>query len=220
LIRISGLRKEFGGRTLLADVDLHVRPDDRLGLVGRNGTGKTTLLRILTGLEEYEAGRIVKRPGTAIGYLRQEIDPNQDHSVEQEASRALAGLEAIEAEMRELELGMAAVRDGAYRRELLEVRSGVAAARADAALLTTNLFGMIHAQAVIAPSGLPLDINATSRSICQLFQSLISVRNPATINNGIRPAIGPLANVPKPMATNASISIPGILTGDFFLPSR
>ena len=50
--------------------------------------------------------------------------------------------------------------------------AGRISARADAALLTTHLFGMIHAHAVIAPSEQPLDIAATSRSICQLFQSL------------------------------------------------
>ncbi|NRA04275.1 MAG: ATP-binding cassette domain-containing protein [Myxococcales bacterium] len=103
MIRISGLRKEFGGRTLLADVDLHVRPDDRLGLVGRNGTGKTTLLRILTGLEEYEAGRIVKRPGTAIGYLRQEIDPRSEVPILVEARSALEPLRRMEQQLRELE---------------------------------------------------------------------------------------------------------------------
>ncbi len=57
--------------------------------------------------------------------------------------------------------------------------AGRISAKADAALLTTHLFGMIHAQAVIAPADRPLDIEATSRSICQLFQSLTIGENNA-----------------------------------------
>jgi len=57
--------------------------------------------------------------------------------------------------------------------------AGRISARADTGLLTTNLFGMIHAQAVVAPSEQPLDIDATSRSICQLFQSLTIGENDA-----------------------------------------
>lgn len=103
MIRVSGLTKDFGARRLLEGVDLHVRPQDRIGLVGRNGTGKTTLLRILAGLEESDAGQIVKRPGTTIGYLRQEIDPRSEVSVIAETRSALESLHRMEQELRRLE---------------------------------------------------------------------------------------------------------------------
>ena len=103
MIRVSGLSKGFGGRILLSGIDLHVRPNDRLGLVGRNGTGKTTLLRILSGLEDYDGGRILKRPGTSVGYLRQEIDPRSQVSILAEARSALDALTRMEQQLRELE---------------------------------------------------------------------------------------------------------------------
>ncbi len=58
MLRIEGLSKSYGARELLSGVNLHLRPDDRIGLVGRNGSGKTTLLRLLAGQEVLEDGRI------------------------------------------------------------------------------------------------------------------------------------------------------------------
>ncbi len=61
MLRIEGLHKAFGSRALLDGVTAHVRPDDRIGLVGRNGEGKTTLLRLIAGVDNYDDGRIVLR---------------------------------------------------------------------------------------------------------------------------------------------------------------
>ena len=67
----KGLAKSFGGRTLFSGVDLEVRGGERIALIGDNGTGKTTLLRILLGEEQPDAGKIRFGPTVKVGYLPQ-----------------------------------------------------------------------------------------------------------------------------------------------------
>jgi ATPase subunit of ABC transporter with duplicated ATPase domains len=74
-VTLAGVTKGFGAHTVLDDVTLTVGPRSRLGLVGPNGVGKSTLLRILAGLEEPDAGTVTRVPATlAAGYLPQEPD--------------------------------------------------------------------------------------------------------------------------------------------------
>lgn len=77
-----------------------------MGIVGPNGSGKTTLLSLLAGKEAPDEGQIQYQRHVRVGLLQQEIDPNLAHSVEAETRRALASLDAIEEEMRQLELSM------------------------------------------------------------------------------------------------------------------
>ena len=69
----SGITKSYGSEVVLADVDLVVPPRARIGLVGPNGTGKSTLLRLLAGLEEPDEGRVRRSPPSlTTGFLAQE----------------------------------------------------------------------------------------------------------------------------------------------------
>ncbi len=106
-LRLAGIARAFAGRTLFAGVDLEVRPGDRIALVGANGVGKTTLLRIAAGLEVADAGERALARGARAALLRQEIDPGRPGSVQQEAASALAHLDALEAELREVEARIA-----------------------------------------------------------------------------------------------------------------
>ena len=98
--RTLPVRRLFGG------VNLEVRAGDRIGLVGPNGAGKTTLLRIAAGLDAADEGQVSQPRGSRVGLLRQEIDPSGEHSVREEASVALAHLDALQAELRSLEAEM------------------------------------------------------------------------------------------------------------------
>jgi len=72
MIRIENLNKSFGSRVLFNSVDFKINQKERIGLVGRNGHGKTTLLRIIAGKEQYEKG-VVAIPGNyKIGYVLQQ----------------------------------------------------------------------------------------------------------------------------------------------------
>jgi ATP-binding cassette subfamily F protein 3 len=103
LIRLEQLTKHIGGRTLFENVSLSVRAGERIGLVGPNGAGKSTLLRIIDGGEPCDDGNVVTARDVRLGLIRQEIDPALHHSVREEAASALADLETLEVELRELE---------------------------------------------------------------------------------------------------------------------
>lgn len=72
LISASGLYKRFIERDILKDASMIIEDKDKIGIVGINGMGKSTLLRILVGEEPYDKGEIIKKNGLRINYLRQE----------------------------------------------------------------------------------------------------------------------------------------------------
>jgi ATP-binding cassette subfamily F protein uup len=78
ILTANDLALSYGHQRLLESVTLSVAPGEKVGLVGRNGSGKTSLLRILAGYQEADAGEIARRRGLRIGYLPQEfeLDPN------------------------------------------------------------------------------------------------------------------------------------------------
>lgn len=74
VLKINGLSKSFGIKTVFENVSFEVRSGERIGLVGANGAGKTTLLRCLMGQEDYDKGSVSTSPGAIIGYLRQDFN--------------------------------------------------------------------------------------------------------------------------------------------------
>jgi ABC transport system ATP-binding/permease protein len=81
LVNLERVSKAYGVRPLLTDVSLGISLGERVGIVGRNGDGKTTLLQILTGQEPPDAGRVSSSRGLAIGYLHQGDTLDDTHSV-------------------------------------------------------------------------------------------------------------------------------------------
>jgi ATP-binding cassette subfamily F protein 3 len=74
LLRAAGLDRHFGPRDVLRGVELAIEPGEKLGLVGRNGGGKSTLLRILAGDESPDGGRVDLQRGTRLGHMSQHPD--------------------------------------------------------------------------------------------------------------------------------------------------
>lgn len=71
-LQVERLTKSFGERVLFQDISLSIEQGDRIGLIAANGTGKTTLLNIIVGRMDYQAGQIVVAKGLTIGYLEQD----------------------------------------------------------------------------------------------------------------------------------------------------
>jgi ATP-binding cassette subfamily F protein 3 len=89
LLRVSGVAKSYGADVILDDASFFLGPREKVALVGRNGTGKTTLLKILTGQETANQGTITASPGMRIAYLRQNEAVTPGSTVRAEAERGL-----------------------------------------------------------------------------------------------------------------------------------
>jgi ATP-binding cassette subfamily F protein 3 len=106
LFRLSDVTKSYGGTEVLRGVAFQVNPGERIGLVGRNGAGKTTVFRLLTGAESPDTGDIVKANGLKLGLLEQHVDFAADETVHTAALSAFKHIHDLEAEMRLLEKRM------------------------------------------------------------------------------------------------------------------
>ena len=74
LLQLSGISLTFGGNPVFDDLSLTVQPGDRVALVGRNGTGKSTLMKVMAGLVEADKGQVVVPAGVTVGYMEQDPD--------------------------------------------------------------------------------------------------------------------------------------------------
>jgi ABC transport system ATP-binding/permease protein len=81
LVNLERVSKAYGVRPLLAEVSLGVSAGERIGIVGRNGDGKTTLLQVMTGQEPVDEGRVSAARGLHVGYLHQGDTLDDTHSV-------------------------------------------------------------------------------------------------------------------------------------------
>ena len=81
LLNLERVSKAYGVRPLLDDVSLGVSTGQRIGVVGRNGDGKTTLLRVMTGLEQPDSGRVSRVRGLLVGHLHQDDRLSDTHTV-------------------------------------------------------------------------------------------------------------------------------------------
>lgn len=87
VLKISGLSKSFGIKTVFENVSFEVRSGERIGLVGANGAGKTTLLKCIMGAEEPDKGSVKASDGAIIGYLRQDFNYTS-HTIREEMEDA------------------------------------------------------------------------------------------------------------------------------------
>ena len=107
LFRLSDIYKSYAGNEILRGVSFQINPNEKVGLVGRNGAGKTTVFRVITGEESADSGEVIKLSNLKIGLLAQHVDFTEDETVHTAALSAFQRLHDIEAEMRHLEVEMA-----------------------------------------------------------------------------------------------------------------
>ena len=109
MIQLSSAGKRFGGKVLFEELNWLITPHDRVGLVGANGTGKTTLLKVLAGLESLDYGSLTVMKGTTAGYLPQDGLSLSGRSVFQECMSVFDEVRDMEREMESLTERMAEV---------------------------------------------------------------------------------------------------------------
>ena len=99
MISVEGLTVEFGGFTLFDDISFVVNKKDRIALVGKNGAGKSTMLKIFAGLQPPTRGNISYPKDITIGYLPQHMTLKEGNTVFEEASLAFEHIQKMEAEL-------------------------------------------------------------------------------------------------------------------------
>jgi ATP-binding cassette subfamily F protein 3 len=106
LFRLTDVKKSYGGVDVLRGVSFQINPREKVGLVGRNGAGKTTVFRLVTGTESPDSGEVVSINGLKLGLLGQHVDFEPGETVHTAALSAFKEIHDIEAEMRLLEKRM------------------------------------------------------------------------------------------------------------------
>ena len=102
MISIDNLTVSFGGWTLFDGISFLVNPKERIGLVGKNGAGKTTILKLIAGLQQPTSGAVTKTADCTIGYLPQQMQVADTTTLIAETAKAFEEVLAIEAEIERL----------------------------------------------------------------------------------------------------------------------
>ena len=119
LLSLQGVKKSFGTNEVLRDASLVLQEGQRMGLVGVNGCGKSTLMKIIAGLETADDGTITMQKGIRLGYLAQQGMVDENKTVLQEMESVFEPVMRMEEQLRELEHQMAdAVEDEALLHRL------------------------------------------------------------------------------------------------------
>jgi ATP-binding cassette subfamily F protein 3 len=108
LLVMENIVKEYGTRNLLNGVSLRVHRGERLALVGANGSGKSTILKIGMNMEQPDSGRVIIAKNTKVGYISQSLAELKDSSAMMETAKVFEHIFRLEQKLRELEAGMAA----------------------------------------------------------------------------------------------------------------
>ena len=96
MISIQGLKVEFGSQVLFENISYVINKRDKIALVGKNGAGKTTMLRIITGEQQPTSGTVARQADITIGYLPQQMVLKDELTVKQEAARAFEHLQQMD----------------------------------------------------------------------------------------------------------------------------
>ena len=106
MISINGLTVAFGGFTLLDSIDFHISDNDKIGLVGKNGSGKSTIMKLICGLQVPSSGSIDKPNGVRIGYLPQIMEHHKGRTVMEETMTAFDHITSMQRELEDINVSL------------------------------------------------------------------------------------------------------------------
>lgn len=124
MISINDLTVAFGGFTLLDDINFHISDGEHMALVGKNGAGKSTILKLIMGLESPTSGKVMKPKDLTIGYLPQIMEYSKDKSVIEETMTAFSDVFALNDRLDAINAEIASRTDyesAAYQKLLVEL---------------------------------------------------------------------------------------------------
>ena len=102
MISINSLTVAYGGFTLLNDINFHISENDKIGLVGKNGAGKSTILKLICGLQSPTNGKVAIPTGVKVGYLPQIMEHHKGRTVLEEALTAFSHIHDLERQLDEI----------------------------------------------------------------------------------------------------------------------
>ena len=111
MISINNLTVAYGGFTLLNEINFHISENDKIGLVGKNGAGKSTILKLICGFQTPTSGKVAVPNGVKIGYLPQIMEHHRGRSVIDEAMTAFAEMFDLEDELEKITLELSERQD-------------------------------------------------------------------------------------------------------------
>ena len=124
MLNIHNLSVSFQGNYLFEEITFRLGNGDRVGLVGKNGAGKSTMLRIISGEQQYDTGSIALEKEINIGFLKQDIDFVEGRTVLQESYEAFHEIKALEAQLEDINTQLATRTDyesDAYHQLMIDV---------------------------------------------------------------------------------------------------
>lgn len=107
MLNIHNLSVSFQGEYLFEEITFRLNAGDRVGLVGKNGAGKSTMLRIISGEQQYDTGSIAIEKEISIGFLKQDIDFVEGRSVLEESYEAFAKIRQLESQLEDINTQLA-----------------------------------------------------------------------------------------------------------------
>ena len=102
MISINNLTVSYGGFTLLDGISFHISETEKIGLVGKNGAGKSTIMKLICGMQSPTSGQIDKPNHIRIGYLPQIMEHHKGVSVMEEALTAFQAIADLEKELEDV----------------------------------------------------------------------------------------------------------------------
>ena len=107
LLQVNKGTKSYGADTVFSNIQFEIKGNEKIALIGRNGCGKTTLLKVLAGVEDLDSGQLIKTNDMTIGYLAQSAITDENQTVYEELLKAFAPLLKMQKDLDELTAEMA-----------------------------------------------------------------------------------------------------------------
>lgn len=120
MLSVSNISKSYATRVLFSGVSFNVGMSDRIGVIGQNGTGKTTLFDIIAGETDPDNGSISLRRGTTIGYLKQDIKPGARKTLLEEVAYSSDTMNDLARKLRLLQEDLAEEKDEEVLEDLMQ----------------------------------------------------------------------------------------------------